>query len=85
MSVPTVSLYDLLEELRARDEAIDSLVVAYFKLEKDYKQLKEKCRVQESEEVVDNQEVPLGSEDCQVARLLDRTYGQQSRDGLHCG
>ncbi len=81
----TVSLYDLLEEIRARDEAIESLVVAYFKLEKDYKQLKEKCRVQESEKVVDNQEVPLGSEDCQVARLLDRTYGKQSRDGLHCG
>lgn len=29
----TVSLHDILEELRERDEAIDKLVVAYFKLE----------------------------------------------------
>lgn len=40
MTTPTVSLHDLLEELRARDEAIDSLVVAYFKLEAENKKLK---------------------------------------------
>ena len=38
----TVSVHDLLEEIRMRDEAIDSLVVAYFKLEQDYQKLKEK-------------------------------------------
>jgi hypothetical protein len=44
MSEPTISLYELLEELRARDEAIDSLVIAYFKLEEQNKQLVETMR-----------------------------------------
>lgn len=76
MSGPTISLYDLLEELRARDETIDSLVVAYFKLEKAYEELKA---------VVDRKAIHMGGEGNQVARLLDRTHGQQSRDGLSCG
>lgn len=46
-AVSTVSVYDLLEEIRMRDEAIDNLVVAYFKLEQDHQKLKEKCCAEE--------------------------------------
>lgn len=47
--VSTVSVHDLLEEIRMRDEAIDNLVVAYFKLEQDHQKLKEKCCAEEEE------------------------------------
>ena len=43
--VPGVtSLFDLLEEIRARDEAIESLVIAHFKLEAERDRLVETVR-----------------------------------------
>lgn len=60
----SVSLHDLLEEIRLRDEAIDNLVVAYFKLEKEHAAL---------QEVVGRKEVPMGVHDNLIAWVLDST------------
>ena len=41
----TVSLHDLLEELAARDEALEKLVVAYFTLEAKHQELSAEAEV----------------------------------------